>query len=542
LTTISGNIVDVLNGETFPGTLTIEDGRITDVTRDEAEYGDYILPGFVDTHVHVESSMLTPAEFARAAVIHGTVGTVSDPHEIANVLGRDGIEFMLESAARTPFKFHFGAPSCVPASPFETSGASLGPEEVAALLDMEGIGYLAEVMNYPGAINADPEVHAKLDAARQRGMPIDGHAPGVRGEALEKYFAAGITTDHECFGIDEAREKLGLGMKILIREGSAAKNMDELLPLLVEAPEACMLCSDDKHPDDLVRGHVNLLVKRAVDAGIDTMNALRAACVNPVLHYGLDVGLLRPGDPADLIVVDDLASFNVRRTYIGGELVAENGKTLLPRTETSRPNAFAAAVKSPEDFRVEYPGGQLRVIGVVEGQLVTQKLAAEPKIMDGDVVSDVDADVLKIAVVNRYADSPPAVAFVKGFGLRRGAIASSVAHDSHNVIAVGTDDAELCRAINCVVEARGGICAVDGDEQVVLPLPIAGLMSDSGAGEVARLYEEVDAMAKRLGSVLHAPFMTLSFMALAVIPSLKLTDKGLFDGDKFQFTELFTEG
>lgn len=543
--TVSGTIVDPLNRRIFKGTITVESGRIAGIVEEEVEATTCVMPGFVDAHVHVESSMLVPSEFARVAVLHGTVGTVSDPHEIANVLGIDGVRYMIENGAETPFKFAFGAPSCVPATGFETAGAGLGPEQVEELLRDERIPYLSEMMNYPGVIYDDPDVHAKIATAHRLGKPVDGHAPGLRGDGLRKYAAAGISTDHESFEYEEGKEKLELGMKLLIREGSAARNFDVLHPLISEFPDSCMFCSDDKHPDNLVESHIDGLVRRALGEGHDLMTVLRCASVHPVEHYGLNVGLLRVGDPADFIEVDGLESMRVLRTWIDGALVAENGKTNIPPVPVRAVNNFTAREVRPEELRVAFGGtsATLNAIGAINGQIVTARRSAEAKIVNGEIVADPEGDVLKIAVVNRYGDAAPAVAFINGFGLKNGAIASSVAHDSHNIVAVGVSDAELCRAINLVMESRGGLALVAGDTEEVLPLPVAGLMSDGDAWTVAETYSRLDRLTKEsLGTPLSSPYMTLSFMALLVIPSLKLSDLGLFDGEKFAFTDVVEEG
>jgi adenine deaminase len=501
---------------------------------------DFLCPGFVDAHVHIESSMLTPAEFARIAVVHGTVATVSDPHEIANVLGTEGVRYMQRECARTPLKIHLGIPSCVPATGFETAGAVMDPDAIADLCRDPSLLYLSEMMNFPGVVNGDPEVMAKLAAAKRFGKRIDGHAPGLRGADLEKYVAAGIETDHECFTIDEAREKLSLGMKILIREGSAARNFNELWPLLNDNPESCMLCSDDKHPDDLLEGHINQLCARAVANGVAVFHVLRAACTNPVLHYGLRSGILRPGDPADFIRLENLESFRVLETWIDGECVARGGQSLLPKSRAPRANNFSATPKQPADFRIPAGTGRLRVIEAIDGQIVTRAGEADPKISAGFAEADPARDLLKIAVVNRYSDCPPAVAFVRSFGLARGAVASSVAHDCHNIVAVGADDESLARAVNLVIENTGGISVAGPGIGDVLPLPVAGLMSDGFAEDAADGYARLTREAKELGSTLQAPFMTLSFLALLVIPELKLSDKGLFDGRTFSFVPVFT--
>jgi adenine deaminase len=543
MTTHTAHLVDVHQRRIYPATIVVEHGRIRSIREMPAAPAEagYVLPGFVDAHVHIESSMLPPAEFGRLAVVHGTVATVSDPHEIANVLGEAGVLYMLEEARRSPLKFCFGAPSCVPATSFETAGAALDAAAVERLLQRPDIGYLSEMMNFPGVLHADAQVMAKIRAARRIGKPVDGHAPGLRGEAARRYFEAGITTDHECFGFEEGREKALLGVCILIREGSAARNFEALWPLLLEFPQQIMFCSDDKHPDDLLRGHIDRLVARAVAKGCDLFDTLRAASVNPVQHYGLPVGLLREGDPADFIRVSDLKDFRVQETYIGGECVAANGQSLLPHQPTPTPNAFVAQPKRPEDFRLVARGaGIVRLIRVWDGQIITGSEEGRARVQDGLLMAYPGQDVLKIAVVNRYADAPPAVGFVSSFGLQRGAVASSVAHDSHNIVAVGADDASLCAAVNAVIEARGGISATDGQGNMrVLPLPIAGLMSPDNGYTLAHNYAAIDAWTREmLHCPLQAPFMTLSFLALPVIPVLKMTDLGLFDVEQFRHVEV----
>jgi adenine deaminase len=509
---------------------------IVGMVRDTIEHATWLLPGFVDAHVHVESSLLPPGEFARLAVAHGTVATVSDPHEIANVLGIPGVEWMLGAAAGSPFKFHFGAPSCVPATGYDHAGATLDAAGVAALLDRPDIGYLSEMMNYPGVVAGDAGVLAKIAAAAVRGKPVDGHAPGLRGAPLEAYVAAGISTDHECVAVDEAREKLALGMRILVREGSAARNFDALASLLDTHPGRCMLCSDDMHPDMLLVGHVDALVRRARRRGTGLFDVLQAAAVNPVRHYGLPVGLLQLDHPADFLEVDDLDTLRIRRVFIDGRLAAADGRSTWEPLPTTLPNRFAATPKSAEDFRIRLPeavGRTVRVIEALDGQLVTNQATTPAIVRDGCVVAAPDADLLLIAVVDRYEDRPPAVALVRNFGVRDGAIASSVSHDSHNIVAVGSGPEALARAVNLVVEARGGLAAVGPTGERVLPLPIAGLMSDRPGAEVAAAYTEIDRFAKSLGSQLAAPFMTLSFMALLVIPTLKIAPTGLFDVERF---------
>ena len=538
---VSGKIVDLRKGKIFPGIVTIKNEKISSIQETDHVDDQYIIPGLIDAHVHVESSMLIPSEFARLAVTHGTVATVSDPHEIANVLGIDGIRYMIKNGRKVPFSFYFGASSCVPATSFETAGATLGAKEIDELLSMEEIKYMSEMMNFPGVIYGDKEVMEKIAIAKKHNKPIDGHAPGLKGEEARKYIEAGITTDHECFTMEEALDKIKYGMKIQIREGSAAKNFEALVGLLETHPDMVLFCSDDKHPNDLAKGHINELVKRAIQKGYDPMRVLRSAILNPIDHYKLDQGLLQVGDDADFILVDNLDDFNVLSTYIKGRKVATNGQCMIESVPESEPNAFHAEEISIEDISVSSSPGQIKVMKVLDGQLITEELIVGPKLENGNVVSDVDRDVLKLVVLNRYEKAKPAMAFINNFNFKHGAIASTVAHDSHNIIAVGTSDDEIVRAINLLVEARGGISLVDGKDEHVLPLPVAGLMSARDGFEVAKAYDKMDHLAKGLGSKLGAPFMTLSFMALLVIPKLKLSDQGLFDGEKFAFTPLFID-
>jgi adenine deaminase len=547
---VTGLLADVYQQRIYPAEITVENRKIVSIR----ETGDlpapgYILPGFIDSHVHIESSMLVPAEFARLAVVHGTVATVSDPHEIANVCGLEGVEFMIANGRTVPFKFNFGAPSCVPATTFETAGAALDAGDVEKLLLRDEIKYLSEMMNFPGVLYKDEEVMKKIGTAYRLGKPIDGHAPGLRGEEARKYSDAHlrqdagaepvISTDHECFTMEEALDKLRCGMKIIIREGSAAKNFEALVDLLNDHADKIMFCSDDKHPDSLVLGHINQLCARAVARGIDLFKILKAACVNPVYHYKLDVGLLREGDPADFIIVKDLQEFEVMQTYIDGRLVAENGTSKITAETSGVINNFSCSRKEPEDFETllvtNGPGLTIPVIEALDGQLITNYLSLEPKTENGKIVSDTERDILKIVVVNRYRDAPVAKAFIKNFGLKQGALASSVAHDSHNIVAVGVDDESICKAVNLLIACKGGVSYVKENTELVVPLPVAGLMSNEDGYRVAEQYSMIDKEAKEAGSTLASPFMTLSFMALLVIPHLKLSDLGLFDGDKFEF-------
>ena len=543
-TTISGTLVDPIQRSTYGARLSFSgEGTITSITPEETPDPVYILPGFVDAHVHIESSMLTPAEFARAAVVHGTLAAVADPHEIANVLGDEGIELMLTLAKQTPFVFGFGAPSCVPATPFETAGAELGPEAVARLLSRPDVTHLAEMMNVPGVLNKDPGVLAKLAAARRLGKPIDGHAPGLTGPGLLAYAAEGITTDHESLSFDEAREKIKAGIKLQIRYGSAARQFEAYIPLLARYPDMCMFCSDDKHPDDLLRDHINFIAAAAYRKGISLQAILQAACVNPVRHYKLPLGLLQLGDTADFMLLDDLQTFKPREVWLRGRCVARDGQSFLPRGEPCVRNNFAAEVLQPEALRLPIPGGgrPAHIIGVHDGQLVTGHLVEQPPVSNGLAVADTERDIIKLVVCNRYAPAKPAVALVKGFGLKRGAIASSVSHDSHHIIAAGVTDEALAAAINEVVMRKGGLAVADNNRKVLasLALPLAGLMSVEPAETVARAYSDCDALAKILGTRLTSPFMTLSILAQPLSPHLKLTDKGLFDGDTLQHTSLF---
>jgi adenine deaminase len=535
---IQGKIVDIPNQRIFNGELKIIEGRIVSILEKKHDNDQFILPGFIDAHIHIESSMLVPSEFARIAVTHGTVATVSDPHEIANVLGIEGVEFMIENSKKVPFKFYFGAPSCVPATQFETAGATINSDGIKELLSRKNIKYLAEMMNYPGVINNDEEILKKIEWAKLLNKPIDGHAPGLTGDDLSKYISEGITTDHESFTIDEGLEKLKKGMKVIVREGSAAKNFEALIDLLPEYYNDMMFCSDDKHPDDLLIGHINDLCSRALKKGMDLFKVLQAACINPIKHYDLDVGTLNEGDPADFIIVEDLMNFKVLRTYIKGNMVFDGKSSLIESVSFPILNNFKTSKKNISDFNIKSNADKIRVIEAIDGELVTRENVQKSNRINDNIVSNIEDDILKLTVVNRYQDQLPAVAFIKNFGLKEGAIASSVGHDSHNIVAVGVSDKDICEAVNLIIEHQGGISAVTSNNYKILPMPVAGIMSDKDANSVGLQYAELDHMAKKMGSTLSAPFMTLSFMALLVIPSLKLSDKGLFDGNKFEFTSL----
>lgn len=535
---LSGQIIDLVQSRIFPGRITISDNKIIEIIELSSAEQRYLMPGFIDAHIHIESSMVPPSEFARMAVCHGTVAAVSDPHEIANVMGVEGINYMINSGKRGHFKFYFGAPSCVPATPFETAGFTLDAKVIETLMARDDIHYLSEMMNYPGVLADDPEIIQKLEAAKKNGKPIDGHAPMVTGADIQKYIGSGISTDHECYNIEDALEKIRLGMKILIREGSAAKNFDALIPLMAQYPEMLMFCSDDKHPNDLIRGHINALVKRALQKGYKFMDVLRAASLNAVKHYHLDVGLLQEGDDADFIVVDNLNDFHVIQTYVKGRKVAENGVSLMQRRKEESCNNFHATPIEAEMLKVPDEGKPIKVIACMDGNLITNTIIATPKVEDGHLVSNTTRDILKMVVLNRYGKSKPAIGFINNFGLKRGALATSVAHDSHNIVAVGCSDEDIARAINLLIYTKGGIVACSETEFALLPLPVAGLMSLEEGRRVAEDYERADALAHEFGCRLQSPFMTLSFMALLVIPELKLSDKGLFDVTRFGFTSL----
>jgi len=537
---LKAHIVDVISRRIVKGTLVIENGKIANIIEaDIPANSPYVVPGFIDSHVHIESSMLIPSEFARLAVIHGTVGTVSDPHEIANVLGMQGVTFMIENGKKTPFKFYFGAPSCVPATPFETSGAVLGLPETEKLLMMPEIYYLSEMMNFPGVLFDDKDVIGKLKLAVKYGKPVDGHAPGVLGKDAEKYINSGISTDHECFTLEEGLEKAEKGMIIQIREGSAAKNYEALIQLLNHYPDKVMFCSDDKHPNDLVKGHMNEIIKRAFNDGYDLFDILRACTYVPKMHYKLDTGLLQVGDPADFVVLDNLMEFTVLSTFINGEKVAECGKSLLRSVVETEPNIFKAESITLSDLELKAETKKIRVFKVFDGELITESFVTEAKVENGLAISDPERDILKMIVLNRYDKAMPAFGFIQNFGFNKGAIASTVAHDSHNIIAVGTNDQDMMRAVNLLIQSKGGISLVNGEAESLLPLPVAGLMSAMDGYKVAELYQKLDKKAKQLGTKLRSPYMTLSFMALLVIPDLKLSDKGLFDGKIFSFIPLF---
>lgn len=538
---VSGQIVDIVNSRIFKGTIEVDNGKIINIIEEDNDSEQIIMPGFIDSHVHIESSLLVPTEFARLAVVQGTVATVSDPHEIANVLGVEGIKYMIEIGKKSPFKFYFGAPSCVPATTFESSGATVDSNDIDDLLSSDDIKYLGEMMNYPGVLFDDNEVIKKIESAKRHNKPVDGHAPLLHGDDLVKYCNSGISTDHECSNMQEAREKAELGMKIQIREGSAANNFSALIPIIEEYPDSVMLCSDDAHPHELLNTHINGLVKKAIDLGYNILDVIKSATITPVRHYNLEVGLLQKNDSADFIVVDNFNDFNILKTFIDGELVAEDGKSLLQRVPVETINNFVAEKVTADDFKVVDKGRNIKIIGIIEGELLTEKIISKTKVIDNNLVSDVENDILKIAVINRYEKKKPAVAFIKNFGLKKGALASSVAHDSHNIVVIGCSDEEMAKAANMIIETKGGFSVYSDDKEMTLPLPVAGIMTNDDAFKVADDYLKIKELSKTLGSSLRDPFMTMEFMALLVIPKIKLSDKGLFDCEKFELTELFED-
>lgn len=535
----SGQIVDIVNSRIFKGTVFVENGKIINIIENDNNNEQIIMPGLVDSHIHIESSLLVPTEFARLAVTHGTVATVSDPHEIANVLGIDGVKYMIETSKKSPMKFYFGAPSCVPATSFETSGAILDSKAVDELLSMNDIKYLGEMMNYPGVIFNDNEVVKKIESAKRHNKPIDGHAPLLSGDDLIKYCKSGITTDHECSNLQEAREKVALGMTIQIREGSAAKNFNALIPLIEEAPEKIMFCSDDMHPHELINGHINILVKKSISLGYNILDIIKAATLTPVKHYNLEVGLLQKNDPADFIIIDNFNDFNILKTYIDGKLVAENNKSLIPETAVNAINNFEAEKVNTDDFKIFDNGKNIKIINAISGEILTEKIIGRPKSIDNYLVSDIDNDILKIAVINRYEKKKISLGFIKNFGLKKGAIASSVAHDSHNIVVIGCSDEEMSNAANMIINTKGGLAAWSHAKNICVPLPVAGLMTNVEGNKIAADYQALVSLSKEFGSELNDPFMTMGFMSLLVIPKLKLSDKGLFDCEKFELTTLY---
>jgi adenine deaminase len=540
INSVEGNIIDIHNESIYPARIIIKDGIIVELRKNNKLYTNYLIPGLVDAHVHIESSLLAPSRFAKIAVTHGTIAVVSDPHEIANVCGLNGIKFMMEDGNTVPFYFSFGAPSSVPATIYESNGSTIGYEEINSLFSNYKINYLSEVMNYPGVINGDKEIIDKINLATKLGKKIDGHAPELIGENLSKYASYGIDTDHECSSLNEAIEKINKGFKILIREGSAARNFDSLAPLIDLYPSKVMLCTDDFHPDNLIKSHINQLIKRGLDRGLHLFNLLKAASINPAIHYKLPIGLLRINDPADFVVIDTISSFNILQTWIRGKAVFSDGRVKFKTKRIKAINNFEVEPLNNDQLIVKAKGKKIKVINLNEGELITSQSIEYANIINDIVFPDLTTDILKLVVVNRYQKhSIPAIGFVKNFGLKVGAIAASISHDSHNIIAVGTNDQDLIKAINVLIKNKGGMVVCHGKKHSLLKLKIAGLMSDKHASIVQRQLIELNDLVKEYGCILKAPFMALSFLSLIVIPHLKLSDQGLFDVDSFSFTELF---
>ncbi len=537
---VEGRLVDIHKREIYNACVEIEGKKIKKIEKIERPVENWVLPGLIDAHIHIESSMLCPGTFAAASVPHGTIGVVADPHEIANVLGMIGIEYMIEDGKTVPVKFWFGAPSCVPATELETSGAKLTSKEIEILLNKPEIKHLAEMMNYPGVVYENAEIIRKINIAKEKNKRIDGHAPGLSGEDLKKYVEAGITTDHECSTIKEAKEKLNLGMKIIIREGSAARNLDALKELFKTDPEKLMLCSDDLHPEMLEKRHINKIVAKLISEGYNKFDIIRSATINPAKHYNLDAGMLRPGDNADFILVNDLGRMDVLETWIEGNKVFENGKVMFEYKSGRPVNNFNCNKISEQEIRIKNDGGKIRVINAFDGELITKETICETE-QTKLIEALTEKDILKIVVKDRYNDAKPAVGFIKGFGIKQGAFSSSIAHDSHNIIAIGTSDKDIVDAVNEIVKLKGGLSTAVNGKINSLQLNIAGIMSDKPCNLVASKYEELSDQVKNMGCKMSAPFMTLSFMALLVIPELKISDRGLFDGKRFCPVPLFID-
>lgn len=534
---IEGNIIDIHRREIYPGIISIDSGKIISINRNSKKYTHYISPGFIDAHVHIESSMLIPEEFSKLAIRRGTVAIVNDPHEIANVMGIEGIEYMIENSKQSCIKSFFTIPSCVPATPYDSSGSVLLSSDIEQLvLNYKFVG-LSEMMNVPGVVQEDAEVWAKIGIAHRHHLTIDGHAPGLSGGFLKKYIGAGISTDHECTFLEEAIEKINSGMKILIREGSAAKNYEALKRLIADYPEKVMFCTDDSHPNDLLSyGEIDKLVRKALGDGFDLFDVLKIASFNPISHYKINAGCLREGDPADFIVVRNLDTFDVLSVYIDGiEKYNYSGNNEKPHpTPVKIINHFNRDTISLADLAKPIKE-KIVSIKVIPGELVTQRIDFKLESPTQNFESDVKRDILKIVYLNRYQNTPPQIAFISGFELKEGAFATTISHDSHNIITVGCSDKDILGAINAVILEKGGLAVKNHKGIIKLPLPIAGIMSASDGETVASLWETLTEELKQMGCKLDSPFMTLSFMSLIVIPELKIGEQGLFDYEHFKF-------
>ncbi len=536
---LKGNIYDYNTGGFIKGIL-IFDNTIVDIVEDSSIVENcFILPGFVDAHVHIESTMLTPIEYAKECVKHGVVAAITDPHEIANVCGVSGIKYMVKCANQTPVKIFTGAPSCVPATSFETSGALISPADIESLF-IEGLcSHLAEMMNFPGVLNGDEIVLKKIEVANRFQKNIDGHAPLLSGINLLNYISKNITTDHECITVSEAIEKIDAGMKIMLRESSASKDFDNLITLINSHPDYIMFCTDDCHPDELQNGYLEKLFRKALLKRYPIKNIIKGSNINAVNHYQLSVGSLKIGDYADFIVIDDLLNFSILKTYINGDLVFDGINVLFTVQNISPINKFFINKVSKNDLTIyAKKNSVINAIEIIPDSLITKHFKFSVCNNQFFLESDITSDLLKIVVVNRYLKAKPNVGFIRGFGLKYGAIGGSVSHDSHNIIVVGVDDASIISAIETIQTGRGGLVAISDHDIDFLPLPIGGLMSDKSCSEVASQYRHINESAKKLGTQLNSPFMTLAFMSLLVIPELKISDRGLFNINTYSFIDL----
>ncbi len=540
---IKGNLVDVVKDKMYPATVYIENGIIAKVEENNESYSTYILPGIIDSHIHIESTLLTPEHYAREAVRHGVIGAVADPHEIANVLGTKGVDFMIENGNRTPFYFWFGAPSCVPSTPLEPAGAKLGPEEIEELLSRKDVHFLAEMMDYPGVIGSEKEVMSKIASANKHGKPIDGHAPMMSSSDVKQYAAAGISTDHECTTVEEAIEKMSLGMKVLIREGSAARNFDALHPIIASHPRQVMFCCDDMPAETLLEDYLPGSIRKAIGYGYNPLDVIRCASMNVAKHYAIPAGMLQEGDSADFIEIDSLSTFNILKTVIKGNVVFDQNEAAPSPLDSTVEviNRFDCEKISIEEIQVKATGKRIKVIDCVCGDLLTETHLSTPKTENGYIISNPEEDVLKLVAINRYCPKEISVGFIRGIGIKNGAMATSISHDNHNLVVVGVSDADIVKATNLLIENKGGMVVTSGNKTEVLQLEIAGLMTHRPAKTVAHIQEQIKSLVSEMGSELEDPFLTLSFMSLIVIPKIKLSSKGLFDVTKFEFTSLFEE-
>ncbi len=535
---IKGNILNIYTDEIYPGEIEIEKGVIQSIREVSSFFNEIIVPGFIDSHIHIESSKLTPSRFAEIALKHGTTSVVADPHEIANVMGLEGIEYMLNDARNSPLKFNFAAPSCVPTTEYETAGATIDSNVIDDLLRKDEFVSLGEVMDYNGVIEGKEDLIAKIESAKKHKKPIDGHAPLVTGEDLQKYVKYGIDTDHECTSKREAAEKRRMGVKIMIREGSESHMLEELLH-----SDADFIVSDDICAEDLIDGHIDKLLRKAVSLGMDAFEALKLVTINPAKHYNLNVGSITPGKQADLVFIDNLEDFNVKRVIVDGNTIYKKQKLLYRANPMPVKTTLKITPKTAEDFDVKaqdenHKSATVNVINVEDNTIISSHDTAKLSIDRNTVIPSVFEDILKISVIERYGGNTIANGFVHGFNIKNGAIASSVSHDSHNIIAVGTNSQYIAEATNKIIENKGGLVAMSNKEMIDLPLPIAGLMSDKSANVVSKVSSSLNELVSSMGCTLSSPYTTLSFLALPVVPSIKITNKGLFDVDANKFIDV----